>query len=89
MKPAVGELPDKPPKDKLELTSKRTRYSTRFLNPNGSFTEEISLEPRFYQDPADKKWKAIDNTLKQKGDRYENQASDLKVRFTLRSPMSF
>ncbi|MEB3101757.1 hypothetical protein [Ferviditalea candida] len=49
--PAIGEMP-----------SKRTPYSTHFLNPDGSFSEEIYLEPKFYQDPADHSWKAIDNS---------------------------
>jgi hypothetical protein len=53
----IGELPRKLPKSKLELESKRTKYSTRYLNPDGSFTEEIYLQPQFYQDPNDKKWK--------------------------------
>jgi hypothetical protein len=39
----IGELPRKLPKSKLELESKRTKYSTRYLNPDGSFTEEILL----------------------------------------------
>ncbi|MCF2941440.1 hypothetical protein L1N85_24140 [Paenibacillus alkaliterrae] len=30
----IGEIPNKLPKTKLELTSKRTKYSTRFLNPD-------------------------------------------------------
>jgi hypothetical protein len=39
--PDIGELPEKKPKTKMELTNKRTRNSTRFINPDGSFTEEI------------------------------------------------
>ena len=62
IKADIGEIPNKLPKSKLELTSKRTKYSTRYLNPNGSFTEEIFLEPQFYQDSTDKKWKKLDNT---------------------------
>jgi len=41
----IGDLPNTPPSKRLELTSKRTRYSTRYINPDGSFTEEIFLEP--------------------------------------------
>lgn len=51
----IGELPNKLPKTKLELTTKRTKYSTRYLNPDGSFTEEIFNQPQFYQDASDKK----------------------------------
>jgi hypothetical protein len=60
----IGELPSKLPSEKLELTSKRTEYSTRYLNPDGSFSEVIYLEPQFYQDSSSKDWKKIDNTLK-------------------------
>ncbi|WP_052948028.1 DNRLRE domain-containing protein [Aneurinibacillus tyrosinisolvens] len=75
----IGELPNKLPKTKLELTSKRTKYSTRYLNPDGSFTEQIFSEPQFYQDPADKKWKKIDNNLKantKKPGKHKNTAND-------------
>lgn len=78
----VGELPSKLPKQKLELTSKRTPFSTRYLNPDGSFTEEIYMNQQFYQDPSDKKWKKIDNTLKastQKARKLENTANDVKT----------
>lgn len=64
LKADIGEMPNKAPKTKLELKSKRTKYSTRYLNPDGSFTEEIYLEPKFYKDPYDKQWKEIDNNLK-------------------------
>src|SRR5690242_1253622 len=53
----IGDLPNTLPKAKLELKDKRNEYSPRYLNPDGSFTEEIYAEPKFYQDPADKKWK--------------------------------
>lgn len=61
----IGELPNKLPKSPQELVSKRTQYSTRYLNPNGSFTEKVWLDPHFYQDSSDKSWKTIDNTLKE------------------------
>lgn len=78
----IGELPNKLPKEKLELTSKRTKYSTRFLNPDGSFTEEIYLEPKFYQDREDRNWKNIDNSLKVKtSGKYENEANDFNAIF--------
>lgn len=47
----------------MELKSKRTEYSTRFINPDGTFTEEIYLEPIFYQEPSEKEWKEINNNL--------------------------
>ena len=81
----IGELPNKPPKEKMELTNKRTPFSTRYINPDGSFTEEIYMEQQFYQDPSDKKWKKIDNKLKnstKKAGKFENTANDQKVWFT-------
>jgi hypothetical protein len=80
----IGEIPNKLPKSKLELTSKRTKFSTRYLNPNGTFTEEIFLDPQFYQDPTDKKWKTIDNNLKSSVKRpgnLENTANEFKTFF--------
>jgi RHS repeat-associated protein len=80
----IGELPNKLPKTKLELTSKRTKYSTRYLNPDGSFTEEIFSEPMFYMDSTDKKWKKINNDLKAsitKPGKHENSANDFTARF--------
>lgn len=68
----------------MELTSKRTKYSTRYLNPDGSFTEEIFSEPQFYQDLTDKKWKKIDNHLKpsvKKAGKQENAANDYTTFF--------
>ena len=80
----IGDLPNKLPSSKIELPSKRTEYSTRYLNPDGSFTEEIFNEPQFYQDSNDKKWKKIDNTLKPSTKavgKYENTANDYIARF--------
>lgn len=85
IKADIGELQSKPPAEKTELKSKRTRYSTRYINPDGSFTEEIFLEPFFYQDPSDKRWKEIDNNLKgssKRAGKKENTANDFKAIFT-------
>ena len=84
----IGELPRELPKSKLELTSKRTKYSTRYLNPDGSFTEEIYLEPQFYQDPTDKKWKKIDNNLKnseKQSSKLENTSNAFNAKFAKQS----
>ncbi|MGM0879094.1 MAG: hypothetical protein ACQEWV_31765 [Bacillota bacterium] len=83
-----GELPNKLPKEKLELTNKRTPFSTRYLNPDGSFTEEIFMEQQFYQDPSDKKWKKVDNKLKSsatKAGKFENTSNDVKTLFAQQS----
>ena len=84
----IGELPTKLPKEKLELTSKRTPFSTRYLNPDGSFTEEIFMEQKFYKDPSDKKWKKIDNNLKlnsKKPGKFENTANNVNTIFAQES----
>lgn len=80
----VGELPNRPSSAKVELKSKRTSYSTRYLNPDGSFTEEIFLEPKYYKDSADKQWKEIDNNLKasvKKAGKFENSSNGFKTLF--------
>lgn len=80
----VGEIPNNLPEAKLELKSKRTKYSSRYLNPDGSFTEEIFLEPQFYQDQSDKKWKKIDNSLEasiKKQGNFKNKANDYTTHF--------
>ncbi|MCM3068244.1 DNRLRE domain-containing protein [Priestia flexa] len=81
----IGELPNKLPKEKLELTSKRTPFSKRYLNPDGSFTEEIFMDQQFYQDPSDKKWKKVDNNLKnsnENSEKFENKANNQEAMFT-------
>ena len=85
IQPDIGELPDKKPKTRKELTSKRTRYSTRFANPDGSFTEEIYQQAQFYEDPTDKKWKKINNLLKKSEkirNRFENTGNAFKTLFS-------
>lgn len=79
LKPDLEQTPSKRPKERQELTAKRTRYSTRYVNPNGTFTEEIFMEPQFFHDPKDKQWKKIDNTLKLNKNRYENAANDMRI----------
>ncbi len=86
----IGELPNKLPKTKLELTSKRTKYSTRYLNPDGSFTEDIFLDPQFYQD-SNKKWQKIDKTITKsatKAGKQENRTNDFATQFSENSGTS-
>jgi RHS repeat-associated protein len=85
IQPVVGEMPSKPPKAKMELTSKRTKYSTRYANTDGSFTEEVYLVPQFYQDQTDKKWKKIQSNLKvssKKAGKFENTTNDFSSWFS-------
>lgn len=84
----IGELPNKLPKEKVELTSKRTPFSKRYLNPDGSFSEEIFMEQQFYQDSSDKKWKKVDNKLKKsakKAGKFENTSSNVNTFFAEQS----
>ncbi|MBM7616442.1 DNRLRE domain-containing protein [Alkaliphilus hydrothermalis] len=81
----IGELPNTPPSERMELTSKRTRYSTRYINPDGSFTEEIFLEPTYYQDPTTKEYKKINNRLNasaRKSGKLENKSNDFNAFFS-------
>ncbi|NDI33805.1 DNRLRE domain-containing protein [Chengkuizengella sediminis] len=80
---ANGEPQSVEPKEIMELTQERTEFSTRYLNPDGSYTEEIYLEPQFYQDTTDKKWKKINNNLKKnnKNAKHETTANAFKASF--------
>ncbi|WP_229735373.1 DNRLRE domain-containing protein [Halobacillus andaensis] len=68
VQPDRGELPDKRPDESIELKNQRTEFSTRYYNPDGSFTEEISADPIYYEtsgkDNNGKQFKEIDNKLK-------------------------
>lgn len=55
------DLPKKPGETRTEIPSQRSEYSKRFLNPDGTFTEEISAEPIFFKDRN--KWVPIENNL--------------------------
>ncbi|KAA0547399.1 RHS repeat protein [Bacillus sp. BGMRC 2118] len=82
--PDIGENPDKKPRTRIELKSKRTRNSTRYLNSDGSFTEEIFELPQFYNDIEDKKWKSINNNLVKSSkisNKYMNIGNDFKTLF--------
>ncbi|WHX59892.1 DNRLRE domain-containing protein [Peribacillus frigoritolerans] len=84
----IGEIPNKLPKEKVELTSKRTPFSKRYLNPDGSFSEEIFMEQQFYQDSSDKKWKKVNNKLKKSTKRtgkFENTSSNVSTFFAEQS----
>lgn len=78
----IGDMLNKRPSTKYEIKDKRTEYSTLFLNPDGSFTEEVYAQAKFYKDPTDKKWKDIDNNLKPNATgKFENGAGSFKADF--------
>ncbi|NMD72143.1 DNRLRE domain-containing protein [Bacillus sp. DNRA2] len=89
--PDLGDIPKQKPSTRMELTRKRTRFSTRFINPDGSFTEEIYNQPMFFQDMIDRKWKRIDNRLQKSlinPNKFENMANEFKTTFTEESDPS-
>lgn len=89
--PDKGDIPTKKPKTRIELTKMRTKYSTRFLNPDGSFTEEIFQKPQFYQEIGDKNWRRIVNTLKKSSkirNRFENTGNIFKTLFAEEADVS-
>lgn len=63
-----------------ELEMHRTEKSERFLNPDGSLTEKIYLEPIHYRDEKTKKWEKIDsNLLPQQDGKLKNKANRFSV----------
>ena len=79
----IGELPKNSPDHKIELKNKRTKYSKRFLNPDGSFTEQIYLEPQFFKN-GDRLSKIKNKLRENKGDssKVENTSNSFDVNFT-------
>ena len=73
----------KPGKEKIELKSKRTAYSREFLNPDGTFTMEVTSRPMNFKNKRGQ-WEAIDNQLtpaNQPGYDYINKANAFEVFF--------
>ena len=78
----ISDMPNKLPSSKVEIKSKRTEFSTLFLNPDGSFTEEVYAQPKFYKDPVDNQWKDINNNLAVNATgKLENAAGNIKADF--------
>lgn len=68
---------------KVELNSRRTANSREFLNPDGTFSLEVTPRPENFKDKAGK-WQPIDNQLvatTDKGFAYENRANSFKALF--------
>jgi hypothetical protein len=76
--PEMAELPRELP------TSRRTPYSTRYLHPDGSFTEEVFLQPRFFKNEQTNRWEEINNNLRESEEfpgHYVNNANDFLILF--------
>ncbi|MDQ6418735.1 DNRLRE domain-containing protein [Paenibacillus sp. LHD-117] len=68
--------------ERLELEDYRTSNSKRYLNPDGTMTEEIYLGNVHYREG--KKWKDIDNSLVPSDNsefKYQNKGNRFKVEF--------
>lgn len=72
----------KPGKSPIELEERRTLYSREYINPDGSFSVEVSTKPVNYRD-SNGKLKLIDNTMiksEQPDYDFVNKANSFKVR---------
>ncbi len=79
--PDISKISNNHPNTTIELTNKRTQFSTCFANPDGSFTEVIYNTPQFYQDTQEKQWRKIDNTLHTVASNFENTYNRMRVKF--------
>ncbi|WP_105617931.1 hypothetical protein [Vallitalea okinawensis] len=67
----------------VELKTKRKSNVKEYVNPDGTFTLEVSQKPVHYKDNRGH-WQEIDNTLiesQKNGYKYENKENAFKVRF--------
>ncbi|OGO79550.1 MAG: hypothetical protein A2Y23_09805, partial [Clostridiales bacterium GWB2_37_7] len=73
----------KPGLQKKEIIKRKTLFSNTYLNPNGSFTAEVSSAQINYKNKSGN-WRSIDNRLLPKAESgydYENAANAYKVKF--------
>ena len=82
--PAGATAPDlpmpAPSSHPVALPQARTAYSQMVLNPNGTWTTTVTLEPQFYQTP-DHQWHTIRDTLvlNAAGTAWQTQANAFQV----------
>ncbi|WP_018130090.1 hypothetical protein [Effusibacillus pohliae] len=63
-----------------ELEQFRTATSKRYVNPDGSFTEKVYMEPVHYKDAQTGKWLPIDsNLVSDSNGTYKNKANKFSV----------
>ena len=73
----------KPQKTKVELKKHKTAFSNTYLNPDGSFTVEVSNKPVNYKNRAGN-WRRIENEIVPSDTapyEYQNKANAFKVHF--------
>lgn len=74
----------KRPKEKTELKEKRTENEKTYLNPDGTITQEVYLQPIHWKG-KDGNWKQIDNELIEKkiggNSYYQNKSNGFQIKF--------
>ncbi|OGO77682.1 MAG: hypothetical protein A2Y23_13955 [Clostridiales bacterium GWB2_37_7] len=68
---------------KKELLKRKTPFSNTFVNPNGTFSTEVSSTPINYKNKSGN-WRSVDNRLLAKsegGYDYENAANAFRAKF--------
>ena len=70
----------KPKPEKVELKDKRSPNSKTYLNPDGSYTTEISQAPIYYKNNKGT-FGSIDTTLKKDPDGYKVEKNSLQANF--------
>jgi len=78
---AKPNIPPEFKNNRVEIISKRTRYSKTFLNPDGTKTYEAYLTPIHFKNEKGE-WEDIDDTVVFSKDRnfFENKANSFKVK---------
>ncbi len=71
----------KPKPEKVELKNERTQNSKTFLNPNGTYTTEISQQDINYQD-KNGQMKPIDTTLEKNTNGYKIDKNSIQAEFS-------
>ncbi|MDD2480725.1 MAG: DNRLRE domain-containing protein, partial [Lutispora sp.] len=82
-KPEPMNVLPKPQNTRVELKKHKTAFSNTYLNPNGSFTIEVSNRPVNYKNRA-RNWRRIENEIVPSDTapyEYQNKANAFKVRF--------
>jgi hypothetical protein len=68
-----------------EVESLRTKYSATFRNPDGTFTEQVHLDPIHFKN-GEGQWERIDTTLRSDGEgSWQNDAGDVTAIFSSNS----
>ncbi|KKK92944.1 hypothetical protein LCGC14_2697840 [marine sediment metagenome] len=80
-------ITEDPKPKKMEMESRRTENSKTYLNPDGTFEQQISIEPLHYKTKDG--MKEIDTSLKKDADGFKAQENSIKVDFDDRAKSLF